>query len=226
MSLQRIALVVGAHPDDCEFGAGLTTWAWIQEGWEFHYLIATDGGRGSADAAAQRSHLVDRRRAEQERAARHLGVKSWRFLALEDGRLENDEALRQDLVRALRELRPEAVFTHSPEALDYRPFDRASGVWINHKDHRALSLAVLDAVYPCARDPHYFPDLDLPVHKTPKVYLWGCQHPDLVVESPLGLLQKIEAMALHESQFQGADWDDLARKWTAIEAFLTVCLPL
>lgn len=225
MQNERSALVVGAHPDDCEFGAGLTTWAWARQGWEIHYLIATDGSRGSPDPAVDRAQLAALRKQEQVDAAQHLKVRSCRFLGREDGALVSDQALLQDLVKAIREIRPQVVFTHSPEALDYRPFDRARGVWVNHKDHRALAQATLDAVYPCARDPHYFAELGLPTHKVPRLYLWGTRDPDFSVKSVNGLKKKLEALAFHRSQFSKVDWDDLARNWGPTERFLTVELP-
>lgn len=225
MDSERIALVVGAHPDDCEFGAGGTTWAWARQGWQMHFLVATDGSRGSSNPGVDRVELAAQRKKEQVEAAQHLMVRSCRFLGREDGKLLNDDALVMDIVKAIRELRPQVVFTHSPEPLDYRPFDRAEGVWVNHKDHRALSVATLDAVYPCARDPHYYPELGLPVHKVPKVLLWGCKEPDFRVKSTPGLRRKLEALAFHQSQFTTLDWEALKETWSPVERFLTVELP-
>ena len=43
------ALVVMAHPDDPEFGAGGTAAKWSREGKEVVYVIVTDGSKGSDD---------------------------------------------------------------------------------------------------------------------------------------------------------------------------------
>ena len=43
------ALVIGAHPDDNEFGAGGTTAKLAAQGWEVIFIIATNGNKGSHD---------------------------------------------------------------------------------------------------------------------------------------------------------------------------------
>ena len=45
----RIVLVVGAHPDDNDFGAGATVAKAAIQGAEVIYLIATTGQRGSSE---------------------------------------------------------------------------------------------------------------------------------------------------------------------------------
>ncbi len=217
-------MVVGAHPDDCDFGAGGTVWEWSQQGWEVFFLVATDGSRGTADLHQDRGALARLRRREQEDSARHLGVTRCHFLGYEDGALAYGEALVRDLVKVLRVLRPSVVFTHTPEPLDYRPFNRPHGAWVNHRDHRALSQATLDALYPSARDPLFFPELGLAPHTVSYLYLWGCSHPDVEVSLEQGLDRKAEALALHRSQFPAADWERLKEFWGNSERFLSVAL--
>jgi hypothetical protein len=48
----RRALVVSAHPDDADFGAGGTAALLAQAGWEVRYLVVTDGSKGSDDPPA------------------------------------------------------------------------------------------------------------------------------------------------------------------------------
>lgn len=222
--VSRKALVVGAHPDDCDFGAGGTAWEWSQRGWEVFFLIATDGSRGTRDLHQDRGMLARLRREEQEASARHLGVKRCHFLGYEDGALGYGEALVRDLVKVVRVLRPSVVFTHSPEALDYRPFNRPRGAWVNHRDHRALATATLDALYPAARDPLFFPELGLAPHTVAQLYLWGCRDSDVEVKTSQGLLRKAEALAHHRSQFPEVDWEQLRLCWGDSEPFLSVAL--
>ncbi|MYJ02150.1 MAG: PIG-L family deacetylase, partial [Chloroflexi bacterium] len=42
----KIGLVVAAHPDDPDFGAGGTAALWTTLGWEMHYLVVTNGAKG------------------------------------------------------------------------------------------------------------------------------------------------------------------------------------
>src|SRR5438132_7947897 len=110
------ALVVAAHPDDADFGAAGTAHLWSAIGWEFYYLVCTNGAKGSDDESMTPEELVRVRREEQRAAAVRLGVKDVFFLDYEDGELAADRAFLGDVVRHIRMLRPNAVFTHDPEA--------------------------------------------------------------------------------------------------------------
>jgi len=199
--MNRTALVIGAHPDDPEFGAGGTVALWVRQGWKFHYLIVTDGSKGTSDPSQDGPTLVQRRQQEQRAAAAELGVEEVRFLGLHDGEVEASQLLLSHLVGELRRLRPQAVFTHNPEALEFRkPGGRA---YVAHRDHRAVGHSVLDAVYPAARDPHYFPEhreSGLQPHKVRHVYLWGSGSADLRVNIRETFPLKLQAIQKHASQ--------------------------
>src|SRR3990172_4477810 len=108
----RRALVITAHPDDAEFGAGGTVALWSRDGWEFYYLVCTDGSKGSNDPEMVPQQLVPIRRREQQAAADLLGVKRGFFVEYVDGELVYGRELLRDIVRAIRAIRPYAVFTH------------------------------------------------------------------------------------------------------------------
>jgi hypothetical protein len=59
------ALVVTAHPDDVDFGAGGTVAAWTAQGIEVSYCICTDGDAGGFDPEVPRSEIAGIRQAEQ-----------------------------------------------------------------------------------------------------------------------------------------------------------------
>lgn len=220
MEIPATALVVGAHPDDCEFGAGGTVSRWTKSGCVVHFVVVSDGSQGTGDRDLGAIDLVETRRQEQHKAAQILGVQSCRFLGRGDGDVENDEALRLDLVRLLRELRPEVVFTHTPEALDHRRFGPGQGAWVNHRDHRAVGQATLDAVYPLACNPNSFPELQLPAHRVAKVYLWGSRFCNVEFDCAQTLPDKARALAVHESQFpKSTDWEMLKAAWGGAEKF-------
>src|SRR5437870_2619747 len=112
--VERI-LVVTAHPDDVDFGAAGTVATWTDKGIEVAYCIVTDGDAGGFDPGVPRSDIPAIRRAEQEAAAKQVGVDDVTFLGYPDGRLEVSIELRRDIARVIRRVRPQRVVTQSPE---------------------------------------------------------------------------------------------------------------
>jgi LmbE family N-acetylglucosaminyl deacetylase len=191
------ALVVAAHPDDPDFGAGGTAALWTRDGWEFYYLVCTDGSKGTSDPDMPPQRLVPMRREEQRAAARKLGVKECFFLDHIDGELEPSRTLLEQIVWHIRKLQPQAVFTHTLDVIHNNAF-------INHKDHRVAGLTTVDAVYPTARDFLNFPGQlaqGLEPWKVRDLYLWGANDSNFEVDITEVVEQKIEALLEHRSQF-------------------------
>lgn len=151
----KILLVVGAHPDDPEFGCGATVAKYIKQGAIAYYVISTDGNRGSRQHSIENKDLVKERRQEQQNAAKIIGIKETYFLDHEDGNLTADIKLKEEIAKIIRKIKPDIVFTHDPSW--FYAF-RADGAFINHNDHRKTGEATLDAVYPLARDRASFPE--------------------------------------------------------------------
>ena len=81
--IERI-LVVTAHPDDVDFGAGGTVAAATTAGITVTYCIITDGDAGGSDHEVPRSEIPAIRRSEQRAAGEILGVHDVRFLGYTD----------------------------------------------------------------------------------------------------------------------------------------------
>jgi LmbE family N-acetylglucosaminyl deacetylase len=140
-------LVVVAHPDDAEFWAGGTIAGWTDTGIEVTYCVLTDGGGGGFDPAVPRSEIPHIRRSEQQEAASILRVREVRFLESAEGSLlDAPRELHEDLVRVIRQVRPQRVVTWSPE-WNWQRFRSC------HPDHLATGAAVLKAIYPDASNP-------------------------------------------------------------------------
>src|SRR5713226_3880583 len=122
---QRI-LVIMAHPDDAEFICGGTIARLAAEGCDLHYLLVTSGNRGSHEPGMTMQRLAGIREEEQRHAARTLGVGEVSFLGHNDGEVEVNLALRGEMVRVIRQWKPDVVFTFDP----WRPYEI-------HPDHRA-----------------------------------------------------------------------------------------
>lgn len=192
-------LVVMAHPDDPEFAAGGTIAHWTQEGHEVIYCLATRGDKGSDDPTMHPERLAAIREAEQHAAAAILGVREVLFLNYLDGTLEPNLSLRRDIVRVIRRYRPEIVVTMDPQTLIRG--DR----YINHNDHRAIGLATLDAIFPAAGNPLYFPELlqeGLEPHRVREVYLATTEHANHWVDITDTFDRKLAALRCHASQIR------------------------
>src|SRR5580658_971068 len=143
------AVAVVAHPDDLEYGVASAVARWTGQGKHVSYLLAT---RGEAGIAGMSPDQVGPLRVEEERrSAAVVGVSEVEFLDHADGLVEYGIPLRRDLAAAFRKLRPEVVITMS--------FGLTWGEDgpVNHADHRAVGLAVLDACRDAANE-WVFPD--------------------------------------------------------------------
>ncbi|MBI4039784.1 PIG-L family deacetylase [Candidatus Daviesbacteria bacterium] len=198
----KTVLVVVAHPDDAEFGAAGTVAKWVGEGATAYYVICTSGNRGSRHHQIDQEKLVEARKKEQLSAAKILGVKEVFFLDHEDGNLVADINFKEEIVKLIRKLKPDAVFTHDPTWV-YRVNEDGTA-FINHNDHRETGLATVDAVYPLARDLASFPhhqDEGLAPHKVPELYLFHIDQPNFYVDITEVLGTKLRALKVHKSQF-------------------------
>jgi LmbE family N-acetylglucosaminyl deacetylase len=196
-SRQRI-LVILAHPDDPEFFCGATLARWTAAGHEVIYWLLTCGDKGTADRAISSEQLCNIRHLEQRAAAAVLGVHEVHFLGFPDGYLVPDLALRKEITRIIRAVRPDILVTCDPTSL-FMGENR-----LNHPDHRAAGQAALDAVYPPARDHLYFPELleveKLEPHAVREVWVSGTLQPNVLMDVT-GLWEtKIRALYEHKSQ--------------------------
>jgi LmbE family N-acetylglucosaminyl deacetylase len=195
----KIALGIGAHPDDLDYMAAGSLARLAAEGCDVYYVIITDGSKGSSDKTMSSKELVKLRQDEQRAACKILGVKDVFFLGYEDGMLEVTMQLKCDIVRQIRRLKPDVVFAMDPSML----YDTERG-FINHPDHRAGGQAVMDAVFPLARDHLSFPELyndeKLEPHKVKTLLLTNFTTQNFFIDIQDTLQLKLDALAAHASQ--------------------------
>jgi len=191
-------LVILAHPDDPEFFCGASLARWARAGHEIHYLLLTCGDKGFDDIHASADQICKTRQAEQNAAAAIIGVKSVRFLDLEDGFLVPSIDLRREVVRAIRQIKPDILVTCDPTHLF------AGDYYINHPDHRYAGQVVLDAVFPAASNLFFFPELiqdeDLQPHKPREVWVSLTGNPTVILDVTDTWEIKIQALKEHKSQ--------------------------
>lgn len=212
LEIERI-LVVTAHPDDVDFGAAGSVAVWTEQGIEVSYCIVTDGEAGGSDASVPRSEMAAIRRAEQTAAAECVGVSDLKFLGHPDGRVQATIALRRDISRVIRRVRPQRVVGQSPQ----RNFQR---IYASHPDHLAAGEATLCAVYPDARNlfahPELFDDEGLEPWTVPEVWIMVGADVNVHVDTTEVIDRKVKALLCHTSQIADADaMDNLIRQWGA-----------
>ena len=135
-----------------------------------------------------------------DRAVKVLGLANVHRLGRADGTVANDAALRQDLVRVIRQARPDVVVCPDPTAVMF------GSAYVNHRDHREVGWATLDVAAHEAGNPLYFPDAG-PPHRVGEVWLSGTLEPDTWVDIAATIDRKAEALLCHESQLgEAGEW--------------------
>lgn len=210
------ALVVTAHPDDVDFGSAGTISLWTAAGIEVTYCVCTDGDAGGFDPAVPRTDIPGIRRAEQEAAAKAVGVTDVRFLGYPDGQLTVTFALRHDISRVIRQVRPQRMLIQSPERNWLR-------IGASHPDHLACGEAAMAAIYPDARNPFAHPELlrDEGLAEWTVAETWVMAHPESnhSVDVTDVFDAKLAALRAHVSQTAHMDgFEERIREWFGLNA--------
>jgi LmbE family N-acetylglucosaminyl deacetylase len=195
-------LVVGAGPGDADRAFGGSVAAWVADGCVAQLVCCTSGDASGEDPAADPLQVAARREREQRAAASILGYEDVTFLHQPEGALANTLALREHLVRILRAFRPDAVAAPDP-----RDVIRADGTLVS-PDVRAAGEAAIDAL-DASRRVMAFPSLvtadGLAPHRVARLFLYGSERADAVVDIAGGLDRKAAALAGHADKPEGAD---------------------
>ncbi|HLX87118.1 MAG TPA: PIG-L deacetylase family protein [Acidimicrobiales bacterium] len=200
------ATCVVAHPDDLEYGVASAVARWTAQGKAVSYVLATSGEAGIAGMTPEQCGPL--REEEERRSAAVVGVNHVEFLGHVDGAIEYGLALRRDIARALRRLRPDVVI-----GMNFELTWGDEGV-VNHADHRAVGLATLDACRDAANE-WVFPDDGPAWTGTSAVYMAGMSSPTHYVDVGDTLAQGVASLEEHRAYIDGLGTD------FAPEEFLT-----
>jgi LmbE family N-acetylglucosaminyl deacetylase len=181
-------MAIGAHPDDCEYLAGGVASLYSRLGHKVKFVSLTNGDAGHLEVSG--APLARRRREEAAAAARALGAESL-VLDHHDGTLLPTLDVRYDVIRVIREFKPDLVMTHRSN--DYHPDHRNTGLVVQD----ACYMVIVGSLVPFTPPLSYNPVV---------VYMWD--HftkpypfiPDVVVDVSEAYEQKIAALDCHESQ--------------------------
>ena len=194
-AMKKTALAVLAHPDDAEFlCVGSLIRLQQEAGWEVHIATMTAGDCGSVEHGPDEIARI--RRAEGEAAARHIHA-SYHCVGAHDLRIHFTEDLVLQVTELLCQVRPDLVFTHSPD--DYM------------LDHEMTSMLVRAATF-AAPIPNFLKgrSQQLPIAHIPHLYycdpiggtnIFGQPvRPEFWVDITRQIDTKAEALACHASQ--------------------------
>lgn len=194
-------VIIAAHPDDIDFRSSGSAALWTREGRRVSYIVATSGEKGfngNGKLSIEERQAIRER--EQRAAAQTAGVNEVYFLHHPDGELANTAELRRDIVRLLRQLKPDLVVSGDPSLDAYDSF------YGYHSDHRAIAQATFDALYPAVGNENFFPELLEEGHApfSPKeVYFSGRgANINTWVDIANTFNVKLQALACHESQIK------------------------
>lgn len=212
------AVAAVAHPDDLEYGAAAAIARWTGQGRNVSYVIATRGEAGIAGMPPERTRAL--REEEERRSAEVVGVSEIVYLDHPDGLVEYGVPLRRDLTAALRRLRPEVVITMN--------FDLTwgEGSAVNHADHRAVGLAVLDACRDAANE-WVFPQAGPAWPGIRHVFVAASNEPTHFADVTATLGAGIESLRKHEAYIAGLggdfDPDEFLRNMTGFVGLAAGC---
>ncbi len=182
-------IAFGAHPDDCDLGAGGIAAKYAALGDKVKFVSLTNGDAGHQTQGG--AELAKRRRAEAQEAGRRIGIE-YEVLDNHDGQLLPTLEVREQVIREIRQWKADIVIAPRPN--DYHP------------DHRYTGVLVQDASYMVI-----VPNLvkDTPALRQNPVFLYYSDHftrpqpfrPDIVVSIDDVFDKKVDMLDAHVSQF-------------------------
>jgi len=108
----KVAIAIGAHPDDIEFYMAGTLLLLKQTGFSIHYLSLANGNLGSTQYSVAKTRSI--RNTEARAAAGILGAHFHTSITNDLEIFYNMDLLRR-VAAIIREVKPGIVLTHSPQ---------------------------------------------------------------------------------------------------------------
>jgi len=205
LAKERHVLAIYPHPDDETFGKAGTLALYTRAGVPVTVVCATLGQMGrnmGSPFFATRETLPKLREKELRDACAVLGVTDLRLMGLRDKTLEfeDPEALADQVVALIRDIRPSVVMSYYPN----------HGV---HPDHDALSAAVVRAVAKLPKDERPVVHAS-PVTRNAREVLGA---PDIELDVNEVMDIKMDAIRAHRSQSE-AMLERMTKEMAADEA--------
>jgi LmbE family N-acetylglucosaminyl deacetylase len=196
------ALCIQPHYDDNDIGAGGTLAQMAKNGTEVIYLTVTDDLAGVVDRSLSNAEALKLLAQDQQASGKLIGVKQQIALNYPDAGEYNYFSLRRDLLKYIRLLKPDFVFTCDP--------------WLTyeaHHDHIQTGLAAAEAAVFSGL--LKIPSSDLAVdsayegHSIDGVAFYYTREPNQVVDISSTWESKAAAIRCYDTQIPPEDADQL-----------------
>jgi LmbE family N-acetylglucosaminyl deacetylase len=195
-------LCIQPHYDDNDIAvAGILTQL-ARNGAELFYLTATDDLMGVVDTSLSDADAASALKRDQFAAAKIVGVKEHYWLGYPDAGEYDYFAVRRDILKYLRMLKPDFVFTCDP--------------WLTyeaHHDHIQTGLATSEAVIfaglpkIASSDPEV--DSGYEPHDIKGIAFYFTREPNTIVDISSTWEEKIGALRCYEAQFSPSEMEQL-----------------
>jgi LmbE family N-acetylglucosaminyl deacetylase len=163
-----------------------------KRGYRIYYVIVTNGENGyKIGRKTTVQQRVRMRKQEQLEVARKLGIEKVFFWGYRDGFLQYTEKLRGQLVKIIKTLKPEIIFTFDPANKSFTHLNTL------HRDHRIVGEAVFDSCF-AAKNMWMYPG---EAHRVQKFYFFTTDKPNHIEDITEVMDFKLELLSCHRSQF-------------------------
>jgi LmbE family N-acetylglucosaminyl deacetylase len=190
-------IAFGAHPDDCDQGAGGVGALYAALGHRVRFVSVTNGDAGHQTEGG--GALAARRRAEAREAGRRIGV-DYVVLDNHDGQLLPTVEVREQIIRQIRQWNADLVLAPRPN--DYHPDHRYTGVLVQDAAYMVVVPNVAPDTPALRKNPvfMYFEDR----FQSPQPF-----RPDVAIALDDVIDKKIDMLDAHVSQmYEWLPWVD------------------
>lgn len=181
-------IAFGAHPDDCDIGAGGLAAKFAAMGHKVKFVAVTNGDAGHQTMGG--GVLAKRRRAEAMESARRLGIE-YEVLDNHDGELLPTLDVRLQVIRRIRQWNADVVI--SPRTNDYHPDHRNTGMLLQDAAYMVMVPNVASDTPPLKKNPVF-------LHFQDRFQKPDPFRPDIAIDITDVFDQKISALDAHQSQ--------------------------
>lgn len=182
-------IAFGAHPDDCDLGAGGLAAKYAAAGYKVKFVSLTNGDAGHQTLSGV--ELANRRRAEAREAGHRIGIE-YEVLDNHDGQLLPTLAVREQVIREIRQWQADIVIAPRPN--DYHPDHRYTGILVQDASYMVIVPDVVKDTPPLANNPVFLYYADR--FQRPQPF-----EPDIIISIDDVFDKKVDMLDAQVSQF-------------------------